>query len=131
VKRKEPLNYSGTVIKSMALQGVIVTNIHQGNIFEAMRLVLPEHKKKMGDLERETRKKMLPVLTEDEYSEMQYKLSEALERQKSIRVYLFDPFGNSSIEGLPFIKSGHLHIKTANDNKAVPIARLIHLELLR
>ncbi|TDY37157.1 YolD-like protein, partial [Alicyclobacillus sacchari] len=53
-------------------------NIRDGNIFEAMRLVLPEHRALMAQIQRERTRRKRPALTEERLEEMQYTLSEAI-----------------------------------------------------
>ncbi|MDB5085101.1 MAG: YolD [Bacilli bacterium] len=101
--------------------------IIDGNIFEAMRLVLPEHRELMDRMKRESGKKEQPLLAQDELEEMQYLLSEALEGQVPLRATLFHPYGHQIVTGIPFVSAGQLFLQTADGKRSIPFDQLIRL----
>ncbi len=95
--------------------------IQEGNIFEAMRLVLPEHRESMLHFERELRKLERPCLEADKQSDMHYILTNALSTGRQIRITLFDPYEDDTREGVPIIKNGKLFL--TKHGETWPIAR--------
>ncbi|WP_029420778.1 YolD-like family protein [Alicyclobacillus macrosporangiidus] len=105
-------------------------NITEGNIFEAMRLVLPEHRDLMERSERDLRKRVAPMLTEDQYNEIQFVLSECLEEQRPVEVTLFDPYDDDVWRGTPIIRNGKLCLRRGNELWPVPMDRVVKVEAL-
>jgi hypothetical protein len=104
--------------------------ITDGNIFEAMRLVLPEHRELMRQSEQERTKRKQPILSEDEWTEMGYILGEALQYQYKIRVTIFDPTQNVVREGVPVIKNGELRLQTDEGIYRVPMKKVVKIETI-
>lgn len=103
--------------------------ITEGNLFAAMRLTLPEHREMAERMERESRRRRVPELTEDELSEMEYVLSEALEAGSKVRITLYGPDENEVWEGVPVFRSGKLYLQTADGGKrAVALGRVVRIE---
>lgn len=102
--------------------------ITDGNLFAAMRLVLPEHRALMKQREKEAAKQNFPALAEDEREEMEYILEEALIRGEKVQVTLFAPYGNLILEGIPRMKRDQLYIQTEEGLHKVDTARVIRLE---
>jgi len=100
-----------------------------GNIFEGMRIILPEHKDKMSKIEHESKKKK-PSLTEDEMAEMQYTLSEALQQELAVRILIHGPDGSKIIEGIPFMKGTKLLIETETGNKELTVKHIVKVDLV-
>lgn len=61
-------------------------NIASGNIFAAMRLVLPEHRSAMDTMERSQRRTPLPQWSEDRLEELQIEISEAIANDAVVRI---------------------------------------------
>ncbi len=104
-------------------------NINEGNIFEAMRLVLPEHRGAMSEWKRQRSKREPPVLSEDEIQDMQYILKEALENGSKVRLKLFGEYSDAVIEGVPFY-DGRLRAATDEGVLIVDVERLIAVDLM-
>lgn len=104
-------------------------NLRDGNIFEAMRLVLPEHRGMMAHRNQERRARKSPTLSQDETDQMRYMLSEALENGSPVRLTLFGVYDDDVLEGIP-IYDGRLRIKTAKGIVEVDRRRLIDMEYL-
>lgn len=102
-------------------------NINEGNLFEAMRLVLPEHRSVMKGWQRERSEREPPVLSEDETEQMQYILSDAVENRSRVRVTLFGANGDTVVEGV-LIYNGRLRIATEQGAQRVDVGRLIAVE---
>lgn len=102
--------------------------INEGNIFEAMRLVLPEHRGVMKGWQSERSMRNAPTLSDDEIQEMQYVISEAVENGSRIRLTLFGSFGDAVVEGIP-VYDGRLKMVTdCEDVQSVDLRRLIKVE---
>jgi hypothetical protein len=104
--------------------------ITDGNIFEAMRLVLPEHRELMRQSEQERTKRKQPILSEDEWSEMGYILEEALQYKYKIRVTIFDPSQHVVREGMPIIRNGDLCLQTDEGVHQVPVNQVVKIEIM-
>lgn len=101
--------------------------INEGNIFEAMRLVLPEHREMMRGWSRQRHQQKFPILSEDEIQEMQYILSEAIEARARVRITLFGAHDNTVFEGIPMFKE-RLYIVSNTGKQIIDVERLMHIE---
>lgn len=104
--------------------------ITDGNLFEAMRLVLPEHRDLMRQMEREGRKRKQPILSEDEWGEIEYGLKQALHQKSKIRIRLFDPYEDEIWEGVPIIKGNRVFLNMKNGMYEVPLQRVVKIEVI-
>jgi hypothetical protein len=75
--------------------------IIDGNIFEGMRIILPEHREAMRRLELEAKRQPRPVLDEQKIEEMSRVLADAIQDQRPITVTLYKPFGQYRVEIVP------------------------------
>lgn len=98
--------------------------------FEAMRLVLPEHRSAMAGWNRQRSKQGCPTLSDDEFEQMWYTVTEAIENDKRVRVTLFGEYGNTVLEGKPHAENGRLMVHTAESAKRVVTERLLRIEML-
>jgi hypothetical protein len=98
-----------------------------GNIFEAMRLVLPEHREKMREAEREEGKQEPPLLADDAVEAIQRVIGQALRRALRLRVTWFDPHGNVEWEGVPVLSpDGQLDLRGADGvTRRVPLDKVV------
>ncbi|MHB1682177.1 MAG: YolD-like family protein [Bacilli bacterium] len=101
--------------------------ISEGNIFETMRLVLPEHRDVMAAWERERNRPESPTLSEDEIAHMHYILSEAIEIRARVRLLFFANEAVRVLEGVPTY-DGRLRIVNADGVFPVSFERLIRVE---
>ncbi|SFV10445.1 YolD-like family protein [Alicyclobacillus macrosporangiidus] len=106
-----------------------MTSIRDGNIFEAMRILLPEHRATVERYRERRSRRRPPDLSEDELSEMQYVLAEAVEERKVVRLTLFGPIQDEVLEGVPELLGGRLWLSRTG-GKRVPIdcRRLVRVE---
>ncbi|WP_258112171.1 YolD-like family protein [Alicyclobacillus sp. SP_1] len=104
-------------------------NINEGNIFEAMRLVLPEHRRIMESWQCARSERIPPVLSEDELEQMQYTLSDALQTGSRVRLTMFHEYGDAVLEGVP-MHDGRLKIVTDDGVRVVDVGRLIKAEMV-
>lgn len=104
--------------------------IIDGNIFEAMRLVLPEHRELMEQSKRELQKRKQPLLSEDELSEMECILRDSLEHGCKIRVTLFDPLENRVQEGVPITANDNLRLQTADGIYEIPLKKVVKIDAI-
>lgn len=84
-----------------------------GNIFAVMRLVLPEHRELMSDLEGLKRIKQRPELAEDAVAEFEYMWRAAWCDQFALAITLFHPTQQQMICGIPFTHQKPLRLQTA------------------
>ncbi|GIM45230.1 hypothetical protein DNHGIG_07790 [Collibacillus ludicampi] len=75
--------------------------IIDGNIFESMRIILPEHCEAMKRLEKEEKRQPRPVLDEQKIEEMSRVLADAIQDQRYISVIVYKPFGPDRVEIIP------------------------------
>lgn len=119
--------YSANII--ILTGGMILVGLLDENIFESMRLILPEHRMMMKRIEREQVRQTQPVLSEDQYEEMQYAIAEAIENGVQIQMTLFGTYENKTIVGRPYIENGRLKMHTESGIEIVPLDKLIGAEL--
>ncbi|SFU94748.1 YolD-like family protein [Alicyclobacillus macrosporangiidus] len=106
-----------------------MTSIRDGNIFEAMRILLPEHRATTQRYREWRSRRRPPELSADELSEMQYKLSEAIELRRPVRLVLFHPDEDVVIMGVPELKGGRLWLWRDDGNRVlVDCRRLMRVE---
>ncbi|WP_206832706.1 YolD-like family protein [Alicyclobacillus fructus] len=103
-------------------------NIRDGNIFEAMRMVLPEHRELMAQIQRERAKRKRPVLTEERLEEMQYALSEAVREGRAVRVTVFTPERDVVLVGHVTVRGRELRVRTAGGEQLVRLNDVIQIE---
>ncbi|MFD2172441.1 YolD-like family protein [Tumebacillus lipolyticus] len=101
--------------------------IADGNIFEAMRLVLPEHREAMKRAAVEAKKRSKPTLDEDAWQEIQYTLQEAMERQLPVAVTLFRPLEDEVLIGAPMMRSGSLWLHTEDGALPIDMRRVLKI----
>jgi hypothetical protein len=99
------------------------------NIFESMRLILPEHRMLMKRIEREQMRQTQPVLSEDQYEEMQCIIEEAIENKIQVRMTLFGTYENKMIVGYPYAENGRLKLNTEDGIETVPLDKLVFVEI--
>jgi hypothetical protein len=103
--------------------------ITDGNIFEGMRLVLPEHREAMEEMQAERKRRRPPELSEDELSEMQYALTEAIKQRRVVRLTLFDPVQDEVLEGVLEWRGGRLSVQTVDGRRvSLDVQRLIRVD---
>jgi hypothetical protein len=102
--------------------------ISEGNIFEAMRLVLPEHRAKMNDFEREMHKAHPPTLAVDKQNDMHYVLEAAIANGRKVQVTLYGPDENCIVTGVPSIKGGKLFLTNRDGVHRLLTNQLIDVE---
>lgn len=105
-------------------------NINEGNIFEVMRLVLPEHRGAMATWKLQRSNQERPSLSDDEFEHMWYMVTEAIENEFSVRVTLFGEYGNTVLVGKPQVANGRLLIRTEDGVERVVIERLVGVEII-
>ncbi|GMA59439.1 hypothetical protein GCM10025858_39430 [Alicyclobacillus sacchari] len=104
-------------------------NIRDGNIFEAMRLVLPEHRALMAQIQRERTRRKRPALTEERLEEMQYTLSEAIREGCAVRVTVFTPERDVVLMGYVSVCGRELRVQTCNGVRIVDVRDVVGVEI--
>lgn len=72
-------------------------------LWESSRMMLPEHKEKIRSRRDEARrggKRERPVLDEQEWELIQAAVTRSKEQRQTIRLELFGPYGNETVEGV-------------------------------
>ncbi len=105
-----------------------MSGLLDGNLFESMRLILPEHRVTQKSVERELSKQSKPVLSEDQYEEMQTTIVEAIENGSLVKLTLFGEYGNKTIVGHPIAGNGRLRLCIDEGTESVPLDKLIGVE---
>lgn len=103
--------------------------IVDGNIFEAMRLVLPEHREAMKRAATEEKKRSQPVVDEHAWSEMEYVLQEAMEQRLPVTVTLFHPLENQVLIGELVMRSGSLWLRTEAGTLPIDMRMVVRITL--
>jgi hypothetical protein len=75
--------------------------ILDGNIFEGMRMILPEHREAMRKVEQEHLRPARPVLDEQKLEEMSRVLAEALQDSRTLTVTVYQSFDWKRIAMIP------------------------------
>lgn len=104
--------------------------INEGNIFEAMRLVLPEHRGAMKRWNQQRNIQKCPTLSNDEFEQMWFTVTEAIDTGRDVRITLFGEYGNTVWEGKPKAENGQLIIRTSEGVKRVITERLLKIMLI-
>ncbi|GMA65683.1 YolD-like family protein (plasmid) [Alicyclobacillus fastidiosus] len=101
--------------------------IDEGNVFQMMRLVLPEHRSAMNRYENEQIRQQSkpPVLSQHEWEEMSYVISDAIDAQSTVCLTLFGPLENEIWHGVPVMYAGNLHLIVDGERRRVPVDRLV------
>ncbi|MFB5192012.1 YolD-like family protein [Alicyclobacillus fastidiosus] len=99
--------------------------IDEGNVFEMMRLVLPEHRGAMSRYHNTKDRRTKPTLSQHEWEEMSYVISDAIDSASFVRLTLFGPIENEVCEGVPAMYAGELHLITDGGRRRIPVERLI------
>lgn len=104
--------------------------LNEGNIFEAMRLVLPEHRAVMRFVSRQNSKRTRPVLTQDQLDEMQYTVSEALDQGSRVSISLYHPYEDIVLQGALIANGRTLLIDCGDEVVEVNLGNIIRIELI-
>ncbi len=107
-----------------------VAGILGGNIFESMRIILPEHRATMKRFEHQQSKREKQNLSEDQINDMQYTISEAIENDQEVCVTLFGEYGNKTITGHPIVENGRLRLQTEDGLETVTLEKLLNIEIV-
>ncbi|MFD1674888.1 YolD-like family protein [Alicyclobacillus fodiniaquatilis] len=92
-------------------------DIVDGNLYAAMRIILPEHRAEMRRMEQLSKARTKPILSQESLAEMTYTITEAIQDERSVRIELFATFENEIIEGSPTILNGKLQVVTSDGIK--------------
>ncbi|AIQ64882.1 hypothetical protein PSTEL_18940 [Paenibacillus stellifer] len=82
----------------------------EGNgLWESSRMMLPEHKRRILEEQKETLRRERPVLDDQKREEMERLLTLSLREHVRVTLVLFDPFENVTLSG--FVTSIHAHTR--------------------
>lgn len=99
----------------------------EGNLFECMRMIIPEHRKLMKGMELMAKTKSDPIDTFDEYKqiEMMELLQEAIENglEVSITLKAGRYQGRQIITGFPRANGQNLYV----NNQRVPLEKVVEV----
>ena len=103
-------------------------DIIDGNIFEVMRMILPEHRLIMAEIEDLGAPRKQSELTENAWDEMRYLINEAIEHHQRVRIMLFGRHKDTVIEGIPAIVCDRLVLNTREGMRAVVMDQVMKIE---
>lgn len=103
--------------------------IVDGNIFEGMRLILPEHRVVMHQQAMEAKKRKMPTLDEDAWAEIEYVLQEAMEYRLPVAVTLFQPLEDQVLIGEAVMRSGTLWLRNEDGMKPINMRRVLKIRI--
>jgi hypothetical protein len=101
----------------------------EGNgLWESSRMMLPEHKSRIISDERETLRRVQPILDEQKQEEIECTLALSLRSHVRVTVVLFRPFENEVVSG--FVTSIHTHsreikLQWAEDWKWIDVDQIV------
>lgn len=98
------------------------------NIFEAMRLIIPEHREAMERIDRDAKRRKRPELADDAIDEMQQVLAEALKDGARIQVTVFNEWADKVYEGIPEMRGNALYIVDGDERRRMEIADVVRIE---
>lgn len=90
-----------------------------------MRLVLPEHRGAMSRYQTAKECRTKPVLSQHEWEEMSYTISDAMDEGSPVCVTLFGPHENEVWEGVPVMYAGNLHLVIDGERRRIPVDRIV------
>lgn len=102
--------------------------IGEGNIFEAMRLVLPEHRELMERIARDRTRGKQPILAEDQYEEMQRTLQQAIAEQTPICVTVWADYERRTHCGLPVWYGQTLRLTSEEGTQIIQLTAILHIQ---
>ncbi|GIM47707.1 hypothetical protein DNHGIG_32560 [Collibacillus ludicampi] len=106
--------------------------IIDGNIFESMRIILPEHRATMRRLEKEAKGQPRPVLDEQKIEEMSRVLTDAIQDSRPVKVTMYNPFGHELVVMVPEKIDSYAKTLTGKDLdgnvRYIPLTDLIDVE---
>jgi sulfur transfer complex TusBCD TusB component (DsrH family) len=104
--------------------------IIDGNIFEGMRMIIPEHRAAMLKLEQEKKRIERPQLDQDKLELMSRLITEAIQDERCVTVTVYAPYGEKQIQMVPskvdlYARQllGHYESK----NVSIPIADIVDI----
>lgn len=82
-----------------------MSELLDGNLFEKMRIILPEHRHLMENYEKEKEisKREHPIISEHQYAEFSKTISEAVLSQSEIQITLYKKGENEYVTGVPIV----------------------------
>ena len=98
--------------------------IIDGNIFEGMRMIIPEHREAMVEQGRQQKRVERPILDQDKLEEMSRLLAEAILNPFAIKVSLYKPFGIETIHITPIKIDQHTRMLKGMDEDGESISIL-------
>lgn len=109
----------------------MMPSLLDGNLYESMRLILPQHRQKMEEYERDINmaKRQQPLISEHQYAEFSQTISDAILNQSEIEVTLFKKSGDEVITGIPYMDRG-LCIQTDIGKERIPTERVTNVRPL-
>lgn len=94
------------------------------------RIILPEHREAMIELEIEQSKRKKPIFDEQQLNEFAYVLLESLMERKQVKIILFDEYDDIEIKGVVSKidqTARKIRIDTKNDIEWVKIDDIIDI----
>jgi hypothetical protein len=100
----------------------------EGNgLWESSRMMLPEHKERILEVNHELDRKEKPILDPYKREEINERLSNAYRNGEAVRLVLWDPFENRSISGV-ITKLDVLAYRILIDGQWVKLTGILEVE---
>lgn len=103
-------------------------DIMSGNIFEAMRLVLPEHRELMRDVDQNESPYRRSELLDDVFEEYEDIWNTAYREHTELRIVMISAKGKRSINGVPVSLQPPLRLQTDHGCIMIQPEAILHLE---
>lgn len=95
------------------------------NIYEGMRMIMPEHRDMMNRIAHDEKRRVRPILADDAIEEMGMILSEAVAEGKRIRVSVFDEWEDQVYEGVPVMRGQVMYVEDGEERHRVKMADVV------
>lgn len=97
------------------------------NIYEGMRMIMPEHRDMMNRIARDEKRRVRPILADDAIEEMGMILSEAVAEGKRISVTVFDEWENVSYKGVPVMRGQVMYVDDGEGRHRVELSDIVDI----
>ena len=108
-----------------------MSELLDGNLYEKMRIILPQHRSLMERYEYElnTSKRRCPIISEHQYAEFSKMIAEAVLNQQRVKIALYGKEKNECVVGIPVI-SGSFEILNDEGRRAIQADRVIDVSIV-
>jgi len=98
------------------------------NIYEGMRMIMPEHRDMINRMAREEKRRVRPILADYAIEEMGMTLSEAVAERLAIRVTLFGEWEDQMYEGVPEMRGQVMYVDDGEKRHRMELAEIVMIK---